>query len=525
MFAEVKPSVKDFVEKQKRDREQRKGERERRNAALCIQRYWRGYNSRKHLAEVLRADCCAFIGSTLGGSRSDVSYSAVSLSKLINKMKYSFKLDFDRECSFLSLIQNRDYLIVWISQTRWILSVCVKYFGVLNPANESDSNMMNVLLSFVLTMTNCNQWKILRDSKMKPGLVAITDSFIKDLVVHGLYPALKQLLLKGLALHIPVLTPLSLTGIFSLAVRPLLLCNFSPECISLFVVHILSVPGFVLHINSLASEAYDVIVREKLCSRVVTYLYKSLPNQSIVDCGLEGSYALCLIANLIQLSLLEVEVLVDHCEEFCIVLSRLLDLLGGFVGQKKSNLTCWHPILGWFSKPLDNYLQASAPHVASQLRLLWHGRMVRLLFADLYQQEGLGESEQTNATVPSTSISISAAKSPRFKFTEHTVSERKSVEGLLTANPPSFVSRHHGRGFSDRLGLSAFLRQLKNRIPVRKGDLGSAVGTPLKYHHHWPRESGTPGPENLPNSIKVVCMLYCFTIGSLKEIRNDILAG
>lgn len=222
------------------------------------------------------------------------------------------------ECSFLSLIQNRDYLIVWISQTRWILSVCVKYFGVLNPANESDSNMMNVLLSFVLTMTNCNQWKILRDSKMKPGLVAITDSFIKDLVVHGLYPALKQLLLKGLALHIPVLTPLSLTGIFSLAVRPLLLCNFSPECISLFVVHILSVPGFVLHINSLASEAYDVIVREKLCSRVVTYLYKSLPNQSIVDCGLEGSYALCLIANLIQLSLLEVEVLVDHCEEFCV---------------------------------------------------------------------------------------------------------------------------------------------------------------------------------------------------------------
>ncbi|KAL5111213.1 hypothetical protein TcWFU_000663 [Taenia crassiceps] len=154
--------------------------------------------------------------------------------------------------------------------------------------------------------------------------------------------------------------------------------------------------------------------------------------------------------------------------------------------------------------------------------------MVRLLFADLYQQEGLGESEETNApAVPSASTSVSAARSPRFKFTEHTVSERKAVESLLPVNPPSFVSRHHGRGFSDRFGLSAFLRQLKNRMPVRKGDLGggSVTGTPLKYHHHWPREGGTPGPENLPNSIKVVCMLYCFTIGSLKEIRNDILAG
>ncbi|KAL5970102.1 Ubiquitin-protein ligase E3B [Taenia solium] len=514
MFAEVKPNVKDFVEKQKRDREQRKSERGRRNAALCIQRYWRGYKSRKHLNEVLRADCHRFIESTRSENCEGASYPAVSLLNLINKMKHGFKLDADRECSYLSLIQNRDYLILWISQTRWILSVCVEYFAVLNPANEADSNMMNVLLSFVLTMTNCNQWKILRDSKMKPGLMAITDSFIKDLLAHGLYPALKQLLLKGLALHLPVLTQISLTGIFSLAVRPLLLCDFSPECISLFVVHILSVPGFVLHLNSLANEAYDVVVREKLCSRVVTYLYESLPDQSILDCGLEGSYALCLIG--IRKGLLS------------IVLSRLLDLLGGYVGQKRSNLTCWHPILGWFSKPLDNYLQASAPHVASQLRLLWHSRMVRLLFADLYQQEGLGESEQTNTpAVPSTSTSVNLARSPRFKFTEHTIGERKAVEGLIPVNPPSFVSRRYGRGFSDRFGLSAFLRQLKNRIPVRKGDLGggSVTGTSLKYHHHWPRESGTPGPENLPNSIKVVCMLYCFTIGSLKEIRNDILAG
>lgn len=72
-----------------------------------------------------------------------------------------------------------------------------------------------------------------------------------------------------------------------------------------------------------------------------------MPNRSILDSDLEGSYALCLIgsfnvifslqifiiywfshfsssilANLIQLSLLEVEVLVDHCEKFCVCIFR-----------------------------------------------------------------------------------------------------------------------------------------------------------------------------------------------------------
>lgn len=37
MFKEVKANVKDFVEKQKREREQRKTDRDRHIAALCIQ--------------------------------------------------------------------------------------------------------------------------------------------------------------------------------------------------------------------------------------------------------------------------------------------------------------------------------------------------------------------------------------------------------------------------------------------------------------------------------------------------------
>ena len=151
--------------------------------------------------------------------------------------------------------------------------------------------------------------------------------------------------------------------------------------------------------------------------------------------------------------------------------------------------------------------------------------MVRLLFAEMYEQEKLGESEHMGIPVASTSTST-ANKRPRFRLSEQTASERRAVEGLLPINPPSFVSRRHGRGFSDRLGLGVFLRQLKSRVPVGRSDPnGAAANTSLKYPHHWPRDSGSPGPEKLPNSVKAVCMLYCFTIGSLREIRNDILAG
>ncbi|VEL29920.1 unnamed protein product [Protopolystoma xenopodis] len=34
------------------------------------------------------------------------------------------------------------------------------------------------------------------------------------------------------------------------------------------------------------------------------------------------------------------------------------------------------------------------PHVTRQLRLLWDGRMVRLLFSELYEQDGLNATSQ-----------------------------------------------------------------------------------------------------------------------------------
>uniref|UniRef100_A0A0X3PWY0 HECT-type E3 ubiquitin transferase n=1 Tax=Schistocephalus solidus TaxID=70667 RepID=A0A0X3PWY0_SCHSO len=566
MFSDVKPEVRSFIEKQKHEREQRRSERQRERAAVTIQKNWRGYACRRRVHQ----ECCLYVTQFLDSAKSsdDKQFNlqpATILPQIILRLKYNFdanedRMNFesfcrylihslnseDKELSYISLVLRRDFLIRWISNTRWILSTVVKYFKIINPSSASDSNFMNILLSLTLILTNSAQWKVITEEKLKTGMTKLTKSLVVHLVSSDLFPALQIMLKKGLALHIPVLTQISLTGIFSLAMRPLLVTDFAPQNLSPFILHILSVPGFVLHINSLTPEAYDVFVRERLCSHVIMYLSESPQNQRLILDGLEGSYALCLIANLIHLSLLEVEVLVEHCEEFCIVVSKLLDRLGGYVGRKKSNLTSWHPILGWFAQPLDNYLQAAVPHVTNQLRLLWHGRMVRLLFADLYEQEDLDGTQNPVATAspisgqsrpaaaaaakPVSASKVSQKRPARIRPGEQTVTERRSVEGLLPPNPPSFVSRRTAASrFTERLTLRHFLRQLaaaghSSSLSGGKFKYRNNEGSSLPIYPHQQCRNGL-GPEDLPQSIKAVCMLYCFTIGSLKEIRNDILAG
>lgn len=65
------------------------------------------------------------------------------------------------------------------------------------------------------------------------------------------------------------------------------------------------------------------------------------------------------------------------------MVKRLLEKCGEYVTTKQSSLTQWHPVLGWFSRPLDQHLNESLAVVKSQLQLLWSGPIVRVMFAAL----------------------------------------------------------------------------------------------------------------------------------------------
>lgn len=110
-------------------------------------------------------------------------------------------------------------------------------------------------------------------------------------------------------------------------------------------------------------------------------LLSSQQSMRIVFNTLEGSYALCLLANIIQLGYFERN---DSLKElgfptFTVVITSLLESCQNYVVSKQSNLTHWHPVLGWFAQHLDPALHASMVHVKYQLHLLWNSQLISVL--------------------------------------------------------------------------------------------------------------------------------------------------
>ncbi|KAF6777588.1 hypothetical protein AHF37_02724 [Paragonimus kellicotti] len=574
MFKQVKPEHTTFIESKRKERDERREARLKEKSAITIQKNWRGFRDRTGVVKEFRLQFDATV----------TSGPAIDLLRAIKYLSFKFSHENERQrfeflvrhlmstietgkpdVSYLSLALRKTTLVEWIHSTKWLFATILHYLSELDPCSPNGSKLLNVFLSFVLITTDYSRWTF-HEEQLKSAMNQLSCVLLDDMVHHHrLFQRLHSLLFKGLARHSPVFTNTSLTGIITLALRPLIYSNFDAKKTVLFAANILTVPGLVLHISPSMNEcvhlefahfckycstiysfgdqehvflnkqlksamnqlscvllddmvhhhrlfqrlhAYDIVLQKRLCSKTIL-IYHSDPSElEALFSSVEGSFILCFIANLVQLSLLEEEVLALHCSEFCVVVSRLMRHLGGYVGGKKSNLSSWHPILGWFAQPLDNSLQAAMQSVTKQLQLLWNNRMVRLLFGDLYALAELDDVDDRRVGATSNSglqgYPTSIAGACAFK---------KSFF-------PFDVERYSGRV---RHGLAQFLSQLSgtNRVKSsRKKKESTSTKLCVTGAH-----AGSFGPNDLPLSLKAVCMLYCFTVESLREIRNDILAG
>ncbi|CAN8015682.1 unnamed protein product [Ixodes persulcatus] len=89
--------------------------------------------------------------------------------------------------------------------------------------------------------------------------------------------------------------------------------------------------------------------------------------------------------------------------DFVHVATKLLESCQKYVVNKRSNLTHWHPILGWFAQSIDHGLHESLVSVKQQLQLLWSGPLVQVLFSPLVDVLSTADTtgSQADATVPS----------------------------------------------------------------------------------------------------------------------------
>lgn len=85
------------------------------------------------------------------------------------------------------------------------------------------------------------------------------------------------------------------------------------------------------------------------------------------------------------------------------VITKLMESCQHYVVTKQSNLTHWHPVLGWFAQPMDPGLQDAICNVKQQLFLLWSNPITAVLLASSLH-EALQPLESDPVPPPSTNI-------------------------------------------------------------------------------------------------------------------------
>ncbi|XP_072271473.1 ubiquitin-protein ligase E3B [Pyxicephalus adspersus] len=421
MFGASQATKDQFLDKARQAREERKGLKERERAAVKIQALIRRFLCRCQLQKEIRQEVDIFLEGTENGT---VKSNALSIFRTARKLLIIFQLPVDRvrfeklcrcilnsmECEndpkvwFVSLALSKDLTLLWIKQIKDILWICCEFLKMLKPDILQDSKLITLYLTMLVNFTDTITWKIFRGKgeSLRPAMNHICANIMGHLNQKGFYSVLQILLTNGLARSRPSLSKATLTALFSLALRPVVAAQFSDNLLRSFLIHIMSVPALIAHLSILTPDRMAVIECNGLFHKFILFLSWEEQCRDICMC-LEGSHTLCLLGNLIHLGHLTEKVLEEETGHFVSVLTQMLSYCQQYVSQKKSNLTHWHPVLGWFSQTVDYGLNESMPLLTKQLQHLWGVHMIRILFREVLSKKLAENPELSIVGTPSSS--------------------------------------------------------------------------------------------------------------------------
>ncbi|KAL5016325.1 hypothetical protein ScPMuIL_005914 [Solemya velum] len=471
MFTNLKVDAEkknQFLEHAKAAREERAQEKHRDVAAVKIQALARGFMTRKKLRAEIRSEISQLLQIP---ENKDEEYKpqfkpALEVYRTIQKLFFLYhhepvQEEFEYLCRYLLATMETDSLKVptvlfdlfsssfsgWVKKTRRGI---IRLRGLLlsrrQPrATQEEDHML--CLRMLITFTHTATWMIIRGREvfihvitffvgeaLTAGMNQLCNNIMGYLNQKGLYPVLQTLLTKGLARSKPVFTKASLSAITTLSLRPLIAANFSDSLLTVFILHILSVPAFIQHLSTTAPDCLTSLVTYRVFKRSLDVLSNEQSTRIIFH-SLEGNYALCLLANLVHLGYTELEGLVENTLNFMSVTIRLLNSCKKYVQSKRSNLTHWHPVLGWFSQSTDMSLHEAMPYVVKQLQLLWCEKMIRLLFSELLTYvDSMGNNSKPQIS-PSRNILKKAMEKASSKHSSSTKIKLESSVAVLTCLP------------------------------------------------------------------------------------------
>lgn len=447
MFSVPQSSKSDFLDKARQAREERKGQKEKEKAATSIQAIVRRFLCRCRLQKEIRKEVDEYFESheTVSCKRN-----ALSIFKIARKLLFIFRQEdkqrFEKLCRailasmevenepkvwYVSLALSKDLTIAWLKQIKDLLWTCCELLKKLKPDILQDNKVITLYLTMLVTFTDTSTWRIVRGKgeALRPALTRICENIMGHLIQKGFYSVLQILLTNGLARSRPSLSKGTLTAIFTLALRPVIAAHFSDNLLRSFLLHIMSVPAIVHHLNVLTPECMATIQTHELLRKFILFLSREDQCSDICVC-LEGSHTLCLLGNLIHLGYINEKVLEDETNHFVKDLTDMLSYCQRYVSQKKSNLTHWHPVLGWFSQSVDYGLNESMPLVTKQLQNLWGVSIIRSLFSDVLSKK-LESQEPTPPPLPPPQPSTSQNNLPVKNLFKRAFQKSASVRNIL----------------------------------------------------------------------------------------------
>nr|KAF6404351.1 ubiquitin protein ligase E3B [Molossus molossus] len=428
MFTVSQTSRAWFIDRARQAREERLVQKERERAAIGIQAHVRSFLCRNRLQREIRREIDEFFKADDSGSS---KRSALCIFKIARKLLFLFRIKEDNErfeklCRcilssmdaenepkvwYVSLALSKDLTLLWIKQIKDILWHCCEFLEQLKPEILQDSKLVTLYLTMLVTFTDASTWKILRGKgeNLRPAMNHICANIMGHLNQRGLYSVLQILLTRGLARPRPCLSKGTLTAAFSLALRPVVAAQFSDNLIRPFLVHIMSVPALVTHLGTVTPERLAILESHEMLCKFITFLRDEDRCCDVCE-SLEGCHTLCLMGNLLHLGSLSPRVLEEETDGFVNLLTQMLCYCQKYVSQKKSNLTHWHPVLGWFSQSVDYGLNESMPLITKQLQFLWGVPLIRIFFSDILSKKLLEGQEPAAHVQPASPQNVLPVK-------------------------------------------------------------------------------------------------------------------
>ncbi|XP_055328576.1 ubiquitin-protein ligase E3B-like isoform X2 [Paramacrobiotus metropolitanus] len=413
MFVSVQKTNRsaDVVEEARAAREQRVRDKRRLEAVVMIQAFVRRCLCVKHL----RAECQREFDETFRqyAVQNDTSPTVPvdDVFSMLREFFFMFNTKEDRErfrnvcyyliasigsekphLNYMSIMQKSESVAVWRRQVIMILKLCVHYLSALNPDSPADARDLVTYSQTIIMLTHASQWKAVKipNEIVQKVMNNVTIKWLQELVRVGLYPAVRDVLMRGLARTTPTLNKTTFFPLLTLLMRPMVMEAFASETDKQkALISLLSVPGFIVHVETICPVFIETFRKQGVLKMWMELLTSEDVWKVMRENIRTANAALCITANLANIFWLEKsktnDVDVLHVVSTIIFLLDLCRELNAT--HQNTTMTKWHAVLGWSSDRVDPCYHDSMQYTTQQLNLIWKREFVKTVFGNSLERK------------------------------------------------------------------------------------------------------------------------------------------